>query len=145
MARILVSEAEPHLLRVICLWLERHGHRAIGARNGAEALGVMQQQEVDLLIVDVNMPVMDGVELTRKCEDQNLRPDAVIALTSRCDQREVRESIGKGAVLHPKPFSPSRLIEEVTRLLGGTNAPAEARRATEGHSVGLQDAGATQP
>jgi len=127
MARILVAEDEPHLLRVITLWLERHGHEVIATANGADAMQIMQRGAPDLLIADVNMPVMDGVELVRRCRQQGISCRGVIVLSSRCDQQQLRDRLAwDEVVLHPKPFSPSRLVEEVSRLLARSSAPGAA-------------------
>jgi DNA-binding response OmpR family regulator len=120
MAVIVVAEDELHIARVVSLWLAKSGHRVHVAHDGRAALGLVQDLEPDLLISDVNMPVMDGIELVTTCAAHHLPKVGIIMLTSRCDQMEIRERIkGLKVSLHPKPFSPSQLTGEVERLLAG--------------------------
>lgn len=122
MAVILVSEDDPHILRVIALWLARNGHEVCETHNGREALERLRAGGVDLLITDMNMPAVTGIELLTTATSEGVLPAGVIVLTSRCDQREIAEQVQAfGGVVHPKPFSPSRLIQLVTEKL---SAPA---------------------
>ena len=132
MAVILVSEDDPHILRVISLWLGRNGHEVCEARNGRDALERLRAGGVDLLITDMNMPAMTGLELLDAARNEGALPGGVIMLTSRCDQREIAEQIGVfGGVIHPKPFSPSRLLQLVE---GKLTSPASGK-GPDGKSV----------
>jgi CheY-like chemotaxis protein len=117
MAVIVIAEDDPHILRVVSLWLKQNRHTLFEAANGQKALDLVRNHQPDLLITDMNMPVMDGVELTRTCAAEHLPKVGTIMLTSRCDQGHLQSCLkGLNVVLHPKPFSPSRLMEEVQRL-----------------------------
>lgn len=70
MRRILVVDDQPHIVRVIRLSLERSGYAVDAAGNGAEALVRLAEQSYDVLITDIEMPVMDGLEL---CETMHTR------------------------------------------------------------------------
>ena len=118
MAVILVTEDDPHILRVISLWLVRNGHEVCEARNGREALERLQAGDVDLLITDLNMPGISGMELLDAAKNAGTLPGGLIVLTSRCDQREITDQVQAfGGVVHPKPFSPSRLLQLVEEKL----------------------------
>ena len=121
MASILVAEDDPHILRVIALWLKRNGHRVIESRNGREAIERLRAGGADLLVSDVNMPGMTGIELLTTAKAEGLLPNGAILLTSRCDQKEIADAIkANGGVVHPKPFSPSRLIQVIEEKLAAS-------------------------
>jgi DNA-binding response OmpR family regulator len=118
MATILVAEDDPHIGRVIALWLERGGHEVIIAADGQRALEVIRARRPDLLVTDVNMPGMDGLDLLDVVQAESLMRHPAIVLTSRCDQVEIEARAGRlGAVVHPKPFSPLHLTEAIDAAL----------------------------
>ena len=127
MARILVAEDDPHILRVIVLWIQRNGHEVSTARDGKAALEQIRQQPHDLLITDVNMPLMDGLELLAVVRAENLIPRPCIVLTSRCDQVEIEARADSlNAVVHPKPFSPQNLMRAIDHALRCDVVPVNA-------------------
>ena len=118
MARILIVEDDPHTLRVLSVWLTRHGHQVDEACNGLAAADRVIAQPFDLIITDVNMPGMDGVELVRWLRHDRASRIPIILLTSRCDQNVLDEELGRLDVhLHPKPFSPSLLVMDIEKRL----------------------------
>ncbi len=118
MAVIVIAEDEVHIARVVSLWLKKGGHQVHEAINGRQALDMVRQHRPELLITDVNMPVMNGIELAQSCAAEGLPTIGTIVLTSRCDQAEIYKSLkGMDVVMHPKPFSPSKLTNEVAQLL----------------------------
>ena len=118
MARILIAEDEPHIVRVLALWLRRHGHEIVEVRNGREALEHLTHNRVDLLITDVNMPGMDGLELVRSLRQDRALTLPVLMLSARCDQTSLAQrAAAHGVQLFPKPFVPSQIVEEINRLL----------------------------
>ncbi len=117
MSRIVVAEDDPHILRLISMWLRRQGNEVLEARNGLAACELMQQEPVDVLISDVNMPGMDGVRLIESVLPAGRVRRGVIVLTNRWDHALIREQLGRhGVHVLPKPFSPSRLAELVQQL-----------------------------
>jgi CheY-like chemotaxis protein len=130
MARIMIAEDDPHISRVISLWLKRNGHEVIEAVSGDKALAAIRENAPDVLVTDVNMPGMDGLELLEAVRSEALIDHQAIVLTSRCDQAEIEaQATQLGAVVHPKPFSPmqlTRTIEEslATKLSDGDAPPA---------------------
>jgi len=128
MAQIVVAEDDVHLLRVVCLWLRRSHHIVHEARNGREALEAVRRHRPDVLVCDVNMPVMDGLALVASCAAEGLPRMGTLVLTSRCDQSQILDRLAEyGGALHPKPFSPSKLTAEVESILSG--------RARTAHTV----------
>ena len=75
MARVLIAEDDPHISRVIALWLKRCGHEVAIAASGDEALAMIRQRAPDLLVTDINMPAIDGLQLL-----ETVRAESLIAL-----------------------------------------------------------------
>ena len=126
MAKIIVAEDDRHISRVIALWLERGGHKVLTASDGRTALELIRTERPDLLITDVNMPLMDGLDLLEAARNESLLAHQCIVLTSRCDQAEIEaRASALGAVVHPKPFSPTHLTETVEAALGSGELVAD--------------------
>ena len=119
MAKILIVEDEAHIVRVMSMWLERHGHRIRQAANGVAVLDELGREPVDMIISDMNMPLLDGLGLVKAVREE-LRLDIPILLVSaRCDQIKLAEQLKPYNVrLYPKPFVPSRLVGDIERMLG---------------------------
>ncbi|MBN1488775.1 MAG: response regulator [Phycisphaerae bacterium] len=115
-----MAEDDLHIARIVTMWLTRNGHIVFEAPNGRAALQLVRDKVPDLLVTDVNMPVMDGIELARTCAAEGLLCRGAIVMSSRCDQTDIRDRLTDlNVVLHPKPFSPSRLIAQAEALLTG--------------------------
>jgi CheY-like chemotaxis protein len=118
--RILIVDDEPHMIRLAELSLRTGVFEVRKACNGLEAIAAVRECIPDLIIMDVQMPEMDGLQAL-----QILKADAgtasvpVIMLTARGHQltRQEAESIGASAFL-TKPFSPTQLLAEAKRILG---------------------------
>jgi DNA-binding response OmpR family regulator len=118
MAVILVVEDDVQILRVLAMWFGRNGHDVLECRDGQAALETFDQQQVDVIISDVNMPRVGGLELVRALREDRKADVPIVVLSSRCDQSTIAADVGPyGIPVHPKPFSPSRLLTEVETLL----------------------------
>jgi two-component system OmpR family response regulator len=127
MGQILVVEDDPHILRVISLWLTRQGHRVLEARSGLAAVKLLEVHAPDVLVTDINMPGMDGVELVERVAGQPRRPSGIVVLTNRWDHADIHRRLARwGAHVLPKPFSPSKLSELIHRLVRSPEAAAGA-------------------
>jgi CheY-like chemotaxis protein len=130
MANILIAEDEAHIVRVLALWLSRNGHHVIEASNGLTALEAVDREPVDLIISDMNMPVLDGLEFVKVLRERKKIDIPFLMLSSRSDQAKLAEMVRSyGVTLYPKPFVPSRLVAEIDRLLG-TPISCGSRRET---------------
>ena len=118
MSTILIAEDEAHILRVLSMWLGRHGYDIVEANNGAIALDILGSQSVDMIISDMNMPVMDGLELAKGVREVLGIDVPFVLLSARCDQDKLAERAQPyGVCLYPKPFTPSRLVADVGQML----------------------------
>jgi CheY-like chemotaxis protein len=121
MAHILVIDDDAVLRRVITLALERTGHSVLRCENGRKAIEYLAHQNADLLITDIVMPEMDGVETVRAA--RQLKPELPILAISGGgsfdpqDYLAIAQVFGANAVL-PKPFRPAELIQKVAEMLG---------------------------
>ena len=118
MAHILVVEDESHIARVMSLWLTRHGHTIVEAANGQIALDRLASETVDMIISDMNMPVLNGMELVAAVRGELKLDVPFMLLSARCDQEKLGKQMEPYHVhLFPKPFVPSRLVADIDRLL----------------------------
>jgi len=89
------------------------------AGNGIEALELLRAGKMDLILSDINMPAMDGLELLRQIKTQNLAPGVpVVMITTESSEEHVREAIASGARGYiRKPFTPEQVKERVLPLI----------------------------
>ena len=117
MLTILVAEDDPSTSRLLCAQLKLAGYDPVAARDGVEALEVMRERHVDLIVCDVMMPRMDGFELTRKIR---ARGDTVpiLMLTAKTLQEDVRQGFLVGTDDYmTKPPDRQELLLRIKALL----------------------------
>lgn len=92
------------------------------AGNGLEGLEVLGSKKVDLILSDINMPSMDGLEFLRQLRAQNLAAGVpVVMITTESSEEHVKEAIQDGAQGYiRKPFTPDQVKERVLPLVGGS-------------------------
>jgi len=90
------------------------------ASSGVEALKLLEQKRVDLILSDINMPAMDGLEFLRQLRTQNLAPDVpVVMITTESSEEHVRDAIAAGAQGYiRKPFTPDQVKDRILPLFG---------------------------
>ncbi|GAB6097112.1 hypothetical protein JCM14469_33660 [Desulfatiferula olefinivorans] len=127
--RILLAEDLATNVQVVRLFLESLPVRLDVARNGAEALSMVQKERYDLVLMDIHMPVMDGEDALRHIRDWERReghpPVRVAALTAQGPDETGRRFLAGFDALLPKPFSRSDLL----RVLGFDDRPASSEPA----------------
>lgn len=117
MAKVLAADDDRGLLEVLSMILEDAGHSVTTARDGSVALQLIRTHRPDLLIADINMPILDGFSLVRRLRDQG-DPLPVILLTAR--NHEIDEAMGLelGADDYiTKPYSSRLLLARVAALV----------------------------
>lgn len=89
------------------------------ASSGVEALEVLRQKQVGLILSDINMPQMDGLEFLRQLREQNLAPDVpVVMITTESSEEHVKEAIIAGAQGYiRKPFTAEQVKDRVLPLV----------------------------
>ncbi len=131
-ARILIVDDEPELVRVIRSYMENAGFQAAAAFRGDEALQVFRAERPDLVILDLNLPGMDGLDVAR--EIRRLGQTPIIMLTARVEETDRLVGLELGADDYvTKPFSPREVVARVRAVLrraqGGAAAPEVIRSA----------------
>lgn len=129
--RILVVDDEPHILQVLAIKLRNAGYEVTTASDGEEALEMATSTIPDLVITDVQMPYMNGVELCRAlAADPRTQSLPVILLTARgyaLDDSDVE--IGNIRDVVSKPFSPRSVLLRIEQILGGdAGTPEQSTR-----------------
>ncbi|MEQ1901553.1 MAG: response regulator transcription factor [Devosia sp.] len=116
MPRILIADDEPNIREVISFALERAGFACVVARNGAEALQTFRKAPPDLIILDIGMPEMDGLEVCRQIRKSSEVP--ILFLSARDEEidRVLGLEIG-GDDYVTKPFSARELVARVNVIL----------------------------
>ncbi len=124
--KILLADDDPFIHHIVTLWLNRNGHEVSNAHNGLEALAKLKESSFDVLITDVNMPLMKGIDLVKEVLQLPKRPDLIVVLTSRCDTGQLKKELNNPQVhLFNKPFSPAVLAELIERLHKENQHPHE--------------------
>ncbi len=116
MARILVVEDEPTVSDVVEGYLRREGYQVDSASDGVEGLHMALRQQHDLVVLDVMLPGLDGLEVCRRLRTTCQTP--VIMLTARAEDGDAILGLGLGADDYVrKPFSPPELMARVKAVL----------------------------
>jgi DNA-binding NtrC family response regulator len=118
MAKILVIDDSDSIRELVLLVLTRDGHEVVGTSCGRECIAHLQRHPVDLLITDIFMPEVDGLEIILQAK--KLKPEVrVIAMSSKTgkmDMLPAAKAFGASLTLH-KPFSLAALSEAVRSVL----------------------------
>ena len=115
--KILVVDDEPDIVEIIKVRLEADHYEVTGARNGLEALEKLKKMNPHLIILDLNMPKMGGVEFYQHICDSNAVPKyPVLVLTARVNMEQLFREFHVNGFLH-KPFKGEQLLEEVRTIL----------------------------
>ena len=112
---ILVVEDQPDNRRILRDMLGNAGYELIEAESGEEALKAVETQRPDLILMDIQLPVMDGYEATRRIRlNPELKSIPIIAVTSYALAGDEAKALAVGCTAYiTKPFSPRALLEKV--------------------------------
>jgi two-component system alkaline phosphatase synthesis response regulator PhoP len=112
MKQILVVDDEPRIADICRDYLERAGFKVLTAGNGADALTLARTKRPDLVVLDLGLPKMDGLDVTRLLRQHSNVP--IIMLTARVDESDKLIGLELGADDYlTKPFSPKELVARV--------------------------------
>jgi len=119
-ATVLIVEDEPHIGSLVCTYLERAGYDALWVRTGERALGELARRRVELVVLDVGLPGIDGFEVCRRIRGEV----PVIMLTARDEEPDRVAGLEVGADDYvTKPFSPRELTARVKAVLRRSARP----------------------
>jgi len=121
-ARILVVDDDPQIRRVLRTTLVAQGYEVDDARNGEEALERMRSQKPDLIILDVNMPGMSGIEVCKVLKEQAAKEGRTVAvwlMTGAPTSEGEKAALEAGAlILLAKPFNVPDLLHRIETEIG---------------------------
>ena len=113
---ILVADDDPHIREIICFALEKAGMKTPAVANGAAALQAVERGAPDLIVLDIGMPEMDGLEVCRRLRQKSDVP--VLFLSARDEEIDRILGLEMGADDYvTKPFSPRELVARVNAVL----------------------------
>jgi len=119
LARILVAEDDPYNIKLLNFRLKSLGHELVFAVDGGEALKIATKEKPDLILLDIMMPVMDGLQVLRKLKSQEETKNIpVIMLTAKVQEKDIVGGLEAGAVDYvTKPFNFAELLARVNHAL----------------------------
>lgn len=136
MNQILVVEDERRIAQIVRDYLERAGYRVTIASSGPEALASARARLPDLIVLDLGLPQMDGLDVTRKLRKDSNVP--IIMLTARVDESDKLIGLELGADDYvTKPFSPKELVARVRSVLRRAEAPPDPNAVIRAGEVTL--------
>ena len=113
---ILIVEDEPSIAEVVGLYLSRAGFHVQTAKDGRQAMSVLEKRIPDLVVMDIMLPEIDGLSLTRWLRDHSNVP--IIMVTARREEIDRISGLEMGADDYVvKPFSPQELVSRVRAVL----------------------------
>ena len=116
MSKILVCDDDKEIVEAIEIYLSQEGHEVLKAYDGIGALEVLRGTEVDLLIIDVMMPKLDGIRATLKIREANNIPIIILSAKSEDADKILGLNVGADDYV-TKPFSPLELVARVKSQL----------------------------
>ena len=112
MAKILVCDDDKEIVEAIEIYLTQDGHQVLEAYDGIEAVEILKKESVDLLIMDIMMPRMDGIRATLKIREENNIPIIILSAKSEDADKILGLNIGADDYI-TEPFNPLELVARV--------------------------------
>ena len=116
MYTILVCDDDKEIVEAIEIYLSQEGYRILKAYDGAEAIQLLEKEEVNLLILDVMMPKLDGIRTTLKIRENNSVPIIILSAKSEDSDKILGLNVGADDYV-TKPFNPLELVARVKSQL----------------------------
>ena len=141
--RVLIVEDEPDIRDLLVFHLERDGYQVVKARSGADALRQAQASPPDLVLLDLMLPEMDGLEVCRRLRQNPVTQGIpIVMLTARGDEVDRVLGLEMGADDYVvKPFSPRELVARVRARLRRAAAPTDGEGWRETGEFAIDAAG----
>ena len=135
-SKILIAEDEPSIAEVVSIYLERAGYSVQIAKDGEIALRILERSIPDLIILDLMLPKMDGISITKWLRDRSDVP--IIMLTARRAEVDRIAGLEMGADDYVvKPFSPQELVSRVRAVLRRTRSQYENELPIQHGSISI--------
>ncbi|HDY85410.1 hypothetical protein LCGC14_0713200 [marine sediment metagenome] len=120
MAKILAVDDSASMRQMVAFTLKAAGHTVVEAADGKQALDIAKTQSFDAVLTDVNMPIMDGLTLTKELRAlPNFKFTPILVLTTEAGMDKKQEGRAAGATgWLVKPFNPEQLLATIRKVLG---------------------------
>jgi two-component system response regulator ResD len=129
---VLVVDDEPTIAEVVSRYLQRAGYRTVIAADGQEALAAAGERWPDLVVLDLMLPQIDGLEVMRRLREHDRGRVPIILLTAKGEESDRIVGLRLGADDYVvKPFSPAELVARVDAVLRRVDAPVDRKPAIE--------------
>ncbi|MDK8183286.1 response regulator transcription factor [Paenibacillus sp. UMB4589-SE434] len=135
---ILLVDDEKEIIELIQIYLKNEGYNLLQASNGEEALALLQNNRVDLIILDVMMPKMDGIQACMKIREENNTPIIMLSAKSQDIDKITGLSIGADDYV-TKPFNPLVLVARVKSHLRRYKQFNQAARNRDDNEIQIDD------
>lgn len=136
MAEILVCDDDKAIVEAIEIYLSQEGHHILKAYDGEEALRILRDNPVDLLIIDVMMPKLDGIRATLRIREENPLPIIILSAKSEDADKILGLNVGADDYV-TKPFNPLELVARVrSQLRRYTQLGAVSRKKENVYETG---------
>lgn len=136
--KILVVDDEPQIVKVLQLYLDRAGYQVVTAGDGNEAISVFDKQRPDFLILDLNLPGMDGLDVCKTIRKDSNVP--ILMLTARVEEADRLVGLELGADDYVvKPFSPREVVARVRTIFRRTEAQPEGHHVLRIADIEIDD------
>jgi DNA-binding response OmpR family regulator len=133
-ARVLVVDDDRTVREVVVSYLRAHDHEVVEAVDGESALRTMRDTPADLVVLDLMLPGIDGIEVCRRLRETGDIPIVMLTALGEETDRVVGLEVGADDYV-TKPFSPRELVLRVDSVLRRTHVPAAPRRLEDGDLV----------
>lgn len=129
MPKVLIVDDEPDILLMLRVNLESEGYQTALAADGETALRRIGDEDPDVMILDVMMPVMDGWSVLEALRDRAMTRPRVVVLSAKTQPSDVARALEMGAAEYvTKPFEPESLLDTIARVMTRTDAEVAAHR-----------------
>jgi DNA-binding response OmpR family regulator len=122
MTQILIIEDEPQIVRTLRLYMEQAGYSTAAIYDGSQAIPAFRQEKPDLVLLDLNLPGQDGIDICHALRRESAVP--IIMVTARSDEADRLIGLELGADDYVvKPFSPREVVARVRAVLRRVSGP----------------------
>jgi DNA-binding response OmpR family regulator len=128
MTKILIAEDDPDIRELIAISLKYAGYEVVPAADGQQAVDLTVQENPDLIMLDVRMPLLSGFEALEQIKERpQFKDTPVVILSAKGQEAEIKSGLDLGACQYIlKPFAPDELIGKIQEIVAGAQeAPVE--------------------
>ncbi len=117
--KVLVVDDDPYILMSLEFLMKKNGYDVLVARNGIEALALVDKQKPDVILLDIMMPDVDGYEICKYIKKSDkLKHTKVVFMSAKTKETDIQKGYDLGAALYiTKPFSTRDLVKKIKELI----------------------------